>query len=62
MKDLIVNWVINRLKEKSTYAGLGALAVALGLKLSDVDVDGLIQILVAIGGFVAVIIKEKTNV
>lgn len=61
MKDLIVNWIIDRLKEKTTYAGLGALAVALGLKFSDADVDGLIQIAVAVGGFVAVIIKEKTN-
>ena len=60
MQKLILDWLVARLSEKSTYAGLGALLAAAGLQISGANVEGLTAIALAVGNFAAMIIKEKT--
>jgi hypothetical protein len=54
----ILVYLLARLQEPSTYAGLGALATALGLTLSGADISGIVSLAIAGAGLAAVLVKE----
>jgi len=53
----ILTWILDRAKEPSTYAGLSALAIALGL--SDTEWAAIGSAAAAVFGAVAVVIAER---
>jgi hypothetical protein len=55
----IVNFVLNRLKEPSTYAGLSGLALALGV--SGELYSAASAALAAVAGLVAIVLAEKAK-
>ena len=55
----IVNFVLSRLKEPSTYAGLSGLALALGV--SGELYSAASAALAAVAGLVAVVLAEKAK-
>ena len=52
-----IKWVISRLKEGSSWAGVGIVAAAIGVPAELVEPG--VQIVVAVAGFLAVIFKDK---
>lgn len=56
-----VNWAIARLKEPSTYAGLGVLLAAAHISLSADMQSAIIGVCVALAGLASVLLKEKTK-
>lgn len=52
----VVNWVLHRLKEPSTYAGFSALALAFGL--SDVQWAAISTAAAGLAGVAAVFLSE----
>ncbi len=54
----VVNFVLNRLKEPSTYAGLSGLALALGV--SGELYDAAAAAIAGVAGLVAVLLADKT--
>jgi hypothetical protein len=57
----LLAFVIARLREPSTYAGLGALLAAGGIHVDDAIVQAAIQVLVSIAGLIAVLMPETTS-
>ncbi len=55
----LLEFVVARLREPSTYAGLGALLAAAGIHVNDMVVQAFIQVLVSVAGLVAVLMPEK---
>ena len=55
----LLKFVVARLREPSTYAGLGALLAAAGIHVNDMVVQAFIQVLVSVAGLVAVLMPEK---
>lgn len=55
----LLEFVVARLQEPSTYAGLGALLAAAGIHVNDMVVQAFIQVLVSVAGLVAVLMPEK---
>lgn len=61
--DRFVDWIIARLKEPTTYAGTGILALVIqNVVLSPELADALVRALPAICGILAVLLKEKKSV
>ncbi len=56
----LIAFFLGRLREPSSYAGLGALFAAAGIHADQAVVQATIQILVAIAGLVAVLMPEKS--
>ena len=54
----ILAYIINRLKEPSTYAGLAALFGMVGVNLAPEAWTAIIQVLTAIAGAVAVFVPD----
>lgn len=54
-----MNYIINRLKEPSTWGGLGMLAVSLGLGLPPGTIEAVTQIGVGVAGLAAIFLREK---
>lgn len=54
----IIAYLIGRLKEPSTYAGLAALLGLVGVKLAPESMSAIIQVLTAIAGAVAVFVPD----
>jgi len=54
----LLNYVVARLKEPSTYAGLAALAGFVGLKITPDTYQAVLQLLVAVAGLVAVLMPD----
>ncbi|HEY1257789.1 MAG TPA: hypothetical protein VGF34_00960 [Stellaceae bacterium] len=52
-------FLLERLREPSSYAGLGALFGAAGIHVDDAVLQAVVQLLVAIAGLVAVLVPEK---
>jgi hypothetical protein len=52
-----VSWLLNRLKEPSTYAGFAGLALAFGL--TDVQWSAVSALVAALAGAAAVFLAEK---
>jgi len=55
-------FVLERLTEPSTYAGLGALLAAGGVHIDNSVLQAVIQLLVALAGLGAVLIPENSGV
>ncbi|MGA8382975.1 MAG: hypothetical protein WB710_17760 [Stellaceae bacterium] len=55
----MIAFVLARLREPSSYAGLGALLAAAGIHADDAVVQATIQVLVAAAGLIAVLMPEK---
>jgi hypothetical protein len=55
----IAAFVLARLKEPSSYAGIGALLAAAGIHADDAVVQAVVQALVSLAGLAAVLMPEK---
>jgi hypothetical protein len=55
----LVAFLVARLAEPSTYAGLGALLAAGGVHIDDAVLQAVIQLLVAIAGLAAILLPEQ---
>lgn len=53
----MINWLLNRLREPSTYAGLAGAALALGI--SDADWATISTVVAGIAGVVAMLLHDK---
>lgn len=54
-----MNAILKRLREPSTFAGLAALAVVLGVPIG--TADAVAQVVGAVAGLLAVILPERVN-
>lgn len=54
----IVAYIVNRLKEPSTYAGLAALLGVVGVKIAPDQLTSIITVLTAIAGAIAVFVPD----
>ncbi len=54
-------FIVARLKEPSTYAGLGAVLAAAGIHIDNSILDATIQVMVSIAGLIAVLVPERVN-
>lgn len=57
----ILFFILARLKEPSTYAGLAALLALAGLSWSEAQINAIIAVLVAISGALAVFLPDPTK-
>ncbi len=55
----LLEFVLDRLREPSTYAGLGAILAAAGVHVDDAALQTSIQALVALAGLAAVLVSER---
>ena len=55
----MINWIIARLKEPTTWIGLISFATAAGVSLAPELQESIITAGVAIGGTMAVVMREK---
>lgn len=55
----ILAFLLARLKEPSSYAGVGALFAAAGIQINDAVLQAAIQAVIALAGLVAVLMPEK---
>lgn len=59
--SILIGWIINRAKEPSTYAGIGAVVAGASQTVPS-DLSGSIQyIVMGVCGIVAVVMKEKAS-
>ena len=61
MPVLLIAFLLARLREPSSYAGLGALLAAAGIHADQAIVQASIQVLVAVAGLIAVLMPEKSG-
>lgn len=54
----IIAYIVNRMKEPSTYAGLAALLGVVGVKLAPEALQAIITVATAIAGAVAVFVPD----
>ena len=54
----LLAFLLARLKEPSSYAGLGAVLATLGIHVDDASLQAAIQLLIAAGGLAAVLLPE----
>lgn len=54
----LLPFILARLREPSTYAGLGGLLAAAGIHLPDATLNAAISAAVALAGFAAVLLPE----
>lgn len=59
MGNPFITWALARLKEPSSWAGVAALLGSLGLALNATQSAALVQLGIAMAGFVAVMLPEK---
>ena len=57
----VLQWLGERLSEKSTWAGIGMIVAALGLKINPDYWNEIITIGTTVGGALLVFIKEKPS-
>lgn len=53
--------ILKRLREPSTYAGLGLVLGALGTALSDAQIGAIVTAVSGLGGLLAVFLSEKSE-
>lgn len=53
-----LSYIVNRMKEPSTYAGLAALLGVVGLKVAPDQINALITVLTALAGAIAVFVPD----
>jgi len=56
-----IDWVLNRLKERSTWAGIVSLAGAVGLSVAPELSEQIITAGLALVGIVAAILKDRDS-
>ena len=56
-----MGYIINRLKEPSTWSGLGMLAVSLGLGIPPGVMEAITQVGVGVAGLAAVFLRERAG-
>ena len=54
----LLAFLVARLKEPSSYAGLGAVFATLGIHVDNATLQAAVQLLVAAGGLAAVLMPE----
>lgn len=54
-------YVIKRLSERSTWAGLGVILAVAGINVSPESVETLVSTATAVGGVIAIITKTSGN-
>jgi sulfite exporter TauE/SafE len=54
----VLPYLIDRMKEPSTYAGIGALAATFGVHVDDAVLQGVVQVATAVFGLAAVLAPE----
>jgi hypothetical protein len=54
--------IISRLREPSTYAGVSSLLALFGVQVSDAKLQSISQALAALAGVAAIFLSEKTKV
>lgn len=54
----ILSYIVNRLKEPSTYAGLAALLGVVGLKIAPDQLSAIITVLTGLAGAIAVFVPD----
>lgn len=54
-----MDWILARLREPSTYAGIGVLLGLIGFHIPDATVAAGSQALMALAAFVSIILKDK---
>jgi hypothetical protein len=54
----ILAYIVNRMKEPSTYAGLAALLGVVGLKVAPDQLNAIITVLTGIAGAIAVFVPD----
>jgi len=59
--NALLPFLLARLKEPSSYAGLATLAAAAGLNLAGSQLDAITTVLVALAGLAAVFVPEKAT-
>ncbi len=57
----ILNWLINRFGEASTYRGLAALGMALGIKLDPAQWDSIMALGLSVIGLINVFKKDALS-
>jgi len=57
----MLNFILARAKEPSTYAGLGLILAAAGLHFSSGQTNAIVQLLMALAGVVSMFIPEGMN-
>jgi hypothetical protein len=55
----VIGYLFARLAEPSSYAGLGAALALLGINLPDSEIGALIQVLAAVCGFLALLLRDR---
>ena len=61
MLQNFIKFVTDRAKEKSTYAGIFTILVSLGVSLDSVLWENITQVLLAVAGLVAFVVKEQKS-
>jgi hypothetical protein len=59
MSKDVVDFILGRLSEASTYAGLGAMLGGLHLTVSGDELNAIVGVLMALAGAVGIVLKEK---
>ncbi|HEV2097842.1 MAG TPA: hypothetical protein VGR45_02825 [Stellaceae bacterium] len=54
-------FIVARLKEPSSYAGLGAVLAAAGIHIDNSILNAAIQVIVSIAGLIAVLVPERVK-
>lgn len=54
-----MNYMVDRLKERSTWIGLGGVFAAMHYWFTDVEFDAFITMLTGITGFIATVVPDK---
>ncbi len=57
-----MNYILDRLKEPSSYAGLGALLALVGVNLDGQLLQAIAGVAAALAGLAAFFVKEKASV
>lgn len=57
----LLSFIASRLKEPSSYAGLGAVLAAAGIHIDDSILQSAIQVLVSVAGLIAVLVPERAS-
>ena len=57
----LITFVVDRLREPSSYAGFGAVLATAGIHVDDSIVQAVIQVLVSVAGLIAVLMPERIS-
>lgn len=55
----IIDFIADRIRERSTWAGVAALLALVGIQLTEIEINAIMQAIVGIFGVIAIFRKEK---